>query len=91
MTQAAQPIVHDVTALLSAAQSADASARRQAEAGLKELEASPASYLYSLSTHLATESNSVDTRRLAGMLEQIFLHRVNKPALYQEWKLNDSM
>lgn len=74
MTQAAQPTVHDVTALLDAAQSADASARQQAEAGLKELETSPASYLLSLSFHLAGENNSIDTRRLSGVLIERGVH-----------------
>jgi len=59
--------VVDITALLQAAQSPDAAARQQAEAGLKQLrEAQPATYLLSLSSHLSSENNPVDTRRLAG-------------------------
>jgi importin subunit beta-1 len=58
--------VVDITALLQAAQSADAAARQQAEAGIKQLESQPESYLLSLSSHLANEANGVDTRRLAG-------------------------
>lgn len=58
--------VVDITQLLQAAQSADASARQQAEAGLKQLELQPESYLSSLAVHLGNEGNPVDTRRLAG-------------------------
>jgi importin subunit beta-1 len=58
--------VVDITALLQAAQSADAAARQQAEAGIKQLESQPESYLLSLSAHLADEAKGVDTRRLAG-------------------------
>lgn len=60
--------VMDVTALLQAAQSADANARQQAEAGLKQLEAQPETFLISLSAHFSNEANPVDTRRLAGKL-----------------------
>jgi importin subunit beta-1 len=56
----------DITQLLQAAQSADANARQQAEAGLKQLELQPDSYLLSLAVHLGNEGNPVDTRRLAG-------------------------
>ena len=58
--------IMDVTALLQAAQSADAGARQHAEAGLKQLESQPESYLLSLGAHLGNETNPVDTRRLAG-------------------------
>jgi len=58
--------VVDITALLQAAQSADAAQRHHAEAKLKELEADAPSFLLSLSAHLSVESNGVDTRRLAG-------------------------
>lgn len=58
--------VIDITALLQAAQSADAAARQSAEAGIEQLKSQPESYLASLSSHLANENNGVDTRRLAG-------------------------
>jgi len=58
--------VVDVTALLQAAQSADAAQRQNAESKLKELEADVPTYLSSLSAHLSNEGNPVDTRRLAG-------------------------
>ena len=58
--------VVDLTSLLQAAQSADANARQAAEQGIKQFESQPESYLLSLSSHLANESNAVDTRRLAG-------------------------
>ena len=56
----------DVTSVLQACQSPDARQREHGEAKLKELEADPALYFHALSTHLATQSNPVDTRRLAG-------------------------
>lgn len=71
--------VVDITALLQAAQSADAAARQQGEAGIKQLESQPESYLLSLCTHLATETNAVDTRRLAGTKTLIKVNRCWPP------------
>ena len=59
----------DLTALLQAAQSADAGVRGQAEATLKQLQESQHdSFLLSLSAELASADKPVDARRLAGLI-----------------------
>lgn len=63
----------DVTSVLQACQSPDARQREHGEAKLKELEADPALYFHALSTHLATQNNPVDTRRLAGRQDMAVL------------------
>jgi len=57
----------DVTGILQACQSPDAGQRQHGEAKLKELESDPLTFFISLSQHLATTSNPVDTRKLSGM------------------------
>lgn len=56
----------DVTDILKACQSPDASQRQHGEARLKELESDASTFFQSLSSHLATPSNPVDTRKLSG-------------------------
>lgn len=59
----------DLTALLQAAQSADASVRTQAEQQLTQLqEGQYPSFLLSLSAELANDGKPADTRRLAGLI-----------------------
>jgi importin subunit beta-1 len=58
----------DLTAVLQAAQSADASVRQQAELSLKQLETQPSVFLLSLSAELANNDKPNDTRRLAGLI-----------------------
>lgn len=61
--------VLDITALLSAAQSADASVRNAAEQQLQALQESQyASFLLSLSAELSNNDKPVDARRLAGLV-----------------------
>lgn len=56
----------DVLHVLKACQSPDAAHRQQGEAKLKELEADPSLFFQALSSHLATSTNPVDTRKLSG-------------------------
>lgn len=58
----------DVTDILKACQSPDASQRQHGEAKLKELESDPSTFFQSLSSHLATFTNPVDTRKLSGTI-----------------------
>lgn len=56
----------DITEILKACQSPDATARQLGEAKLKEVESDPATFFQALSTHVATPSNPADTRKLSG-------------------------
>ena len=58
----------DVTDILKACQSPDASQRQHGEAKLKELESDPSTFFQALSSHLATPINPVDTRKLSGTI-----------------------
>lgn len=58
----------DVTDILKACQSPDASQRQHGEAKLKELESDSSTFFQALSTHLATPTNPVDTRKLSGTI-----------------------
>lgn len=58
----------DVTDILKACQSPDASQRQHGEAKLKELESDPSTFFQALSSHLATLTNPVDTRKLSGTM-----------------------
>ena len=59
----------DLTALLQAAQSADAGVRVQAEGTLKQLQDTQHdAFLLSLSAELANNDKPVDARRLAGLI-----------------------
>lgn len=61
--------MQDLTALLQAAQSADATVRTQAEAQLTALQQSSyGDLLVALSAELADSAKPLDSRRLAGLL-----------------------
>jgi hypothetical protein len=57
----------DVTEILKACQSPDATARQLGEAKLREVESDPAIFFQALSSHIATPTNPADTRKLSGM------------------------